>query len=124
GDRVGLLPQRRVLAVQSFTPQQIRSYLVNRYGDEQAADRRVRLLEGIPDLLALCRNPRLLSFVADLDHDRLRAVAGAGRALSPARLYQEVFTSWLAHEERRGQGGPGAGPGLSLDQLWDAVTTL
>ncbi len=124
GERVGLLPQRRVLAVQEFTPQQIRSYLVNRYGDEHAADRRVRLLEGIPDLLVLCRNPRLLSFVADLDHDRLRAVAGAGRALSPAGLYEEVFSSWLRFEERRGQGGPGSIPGLSLDQLWRAVTIL
>ncbi|MFI9202294.1 TIR domain-containing protein [Streptomyces sp. NPDC053048] len=124
GERVGLLPQRRVLAVQEFTPQQIRSYLVNRYGDEHAADRRVRLLEGIPDLLALCRNPRLLSFVADLDHERLRAVAGAGRALSPAGLYEEVFTSWLRFEERRGQGAPGSPPGLTLAQLWRAVTTL
>ncbi|MFD8995518.1 WD40 domain-containing protein [Streptomyces abikoensis] len=124
GERVGLLPQRRVLAVQEFTPQQIRSYLVNRYGDEQAADRRLRLLEGIPDLLALSRNPRLLSFVADLDHDRLRAVAGAGRALSPAGLYEEVFTSWLRFEARRGRGGPGAVPGLDLAQLWQAVTTL
>ncbi|MEU1309228.1 TIR domain-containing protein [Streptomyces cinnamoneus] len=124
GERVGLLPQRRVLAVQEFTPQQIRSYLVNRYGDEHAADRRVRLLEGIPDLLALCRNPRLLSFVADLDHERLRAVAGAGRALSPAGLYEEVFSSWLRFEEHRGHGGPGSTPGLSLRQLWQAVTTL
>ncbi|MEV7468162.1 TIR domain-containing protein [Streptomyces kronopolitis] len=124
GERVGLLPQRRVLAVQEFSPRQIRTYLVNRYGDEHAAERRVRLLEGIPDLLAMCRNPRLLSFVADLDHERLRAVAGAGRALSPAGLYEEVFTSWLRYEERRGQGGPGSLPGLSERQLWRGVTTL
>ncbi|WP_043911060.1 TIR domain-containing protein [Kitasatospora griseola] len=124
GERVGLLPQRRLVAVQDFTPHQIRSYLVNRYGDEDAAARRMRLLEAIPDLLALCRNPRLLSFVADLDHDRLRTVAGAGRALSAAGLYQELFTSWLRFEERRGDGGPGAAPGLRLEQLWQAVTLL
>ncbi|MET8681899.1 TIR domain-containing protein [Streptomyces sp. NPDC004647] len=124
GERVGLLPQRRVLAVQEFSPRQIRTYLVNRYGDEQAADRRVQLLEQIPDLLAMCRNPRLLSFVADLDHERLRAVAGAGRALSPAGLYEEVFTSWLQYEERRAHGGPGSTPRLSLRQLWRGVTTL
>ncbi|GAA3779197.1 TIR domain-containing protein [Streptomyces phyllanthi] len=125
GERVGLLPQRRVLAVQEFTPQQIRAYLVNRYdGDERAADRRVRLLDAIPDLLALCRNPRLLGFVADLDDDQLRAVAGAGRALSPAGLYQEVLTAWLRFEEHRGTGGPGRAPGLTLDQLWNAVTAL
>ncbi|WP_406095094.1 TIR domain-containing protein [Kitasatospora purpeofusca] len=124
GERVGLLPQRRLIAVQDFTPHQIRGYLGNRYGDEETAARRMRLLEAVPDLLALCRNPRLLSFVADLDHDRLRAVAGAGRALSAAGLYEEVFTSWLRFEERRGHGGPGAAPGLQLDQLWQAVTLL
>ncbi|BAJ26000.1 MULTISPECIES: TIR domain-containing protein [Kitasatospora] len=124
GERVGLLPRRRLVAVQDFTPHQIRSYLANRYGDPDAAARRMRLLEAVPDLLALCRNPRLLSFVADLDHDRLRAVAGAGRALSAAGLYQELFTSWLRFEERRGDGGPGAAPGLRLEQLWQAVTLL
>lgn len=123
GERVGMLPQRRVLAVQEFTPQQIRAYLVNRYdGDERAADRRVRLLDAIPDLHALCRNPRLLGFVADLDDEQLRAVAGAGRALSPAGLYQEVLTAWLRFEEERGTTG--RAPGLGLDQLWNAVTAL
>ncbi len=110
GERVGLLPQRRILSVEGFTPAQIRSYLVNYYGDEAAADRRFQLLRNIPDLLTLCRNPRLLSLVADLSQDQLRAVAGAGRALSPARLYEDVFASWLAHEERRGQGGPARPP--------------
>ncbi|MEU5536751.1 TIR domain-containing protein [Streptomyces sp. NPDC020362] len=124
GERVGLLPHRRVLAVQEFTPQQIRAYLVNRYGDAQAADRRLQLLDAIPDLLALCRNPRLLGFVADLDDDQLRAVAGAGRALSPAGLYQEVLTAWLGFEEQRAGAAPGRAPGLSLDQLWHAVTAL
>ncbi|MGQ5639305.1 MULTISPECIES: TIR domain-containing protein [unclassified Streptomyces] len=125
GERVGLLPHRRVLAVREFTPQQIRAYLVNRYdGDERAADHRLRLLDAIPDLLALCRNPRLLGFVADLDDDRLRAVAGAGRALSPAGLYEEVLGAWLGFEAQRGGGSPGRAPGLSVDQLWDAVTAL
>ncbi|MFE9678686.1 TIR domain-containing protein [Streptomyces sp. NPDC006259] len=125
GERVGLLPHRRVLAVQEFTPAQIHAYLVNRYdGDDRAADRRLRLLDAIPDLLALCRNPRLLGFVADLDDDQLRAVAGAGRALSPAGLYREVLTAWLRFEEQRAGGGPGRAPGLSVDQLWNAVTAL
>ncbi|MFF3335211.1 TIR domain-containing protein [Streptomyces sp. NPDC002888] len=123
GERVGLLPRRRVLAVQEFTPQQVHAYLVNRYdGDERAAERRVRLLDAIPDLHALCRNPRLLGFVADLDDEQLRAVAGAGRALSPAGLYQEVLTAWLRFEEERGSAG--RAPGLDLDQLWNAVTAL
>ncbi|MFI9271450.1 pentapeptide repeat-containing protein [Kitasatospora sp. NPDC052896] len=124
GERVDQHPQRLLLDVREFTPAQIRGYLANRYGDETAADRRFRLLEDIPDLLVLCRNPRLLSFVAELEYDRLRAVAGAGRALSAAGLYQEVFTDWLRFEARRAQGAPGAAPGLSLDQLWTAVSEL
>ncbi|GAA4923696.1 TIR domain-containing protein [Streptomyces coeruleoprunus] len=124
GERVGLLPQRRILSVEGFTPDQIRSYLAKTYGDEEAAAGRFRLLENIPDLLGLCRNPRLLSFVAQLATDRLRAVAGAGRALSPARLYEDIFTSWLQFEERRGSKGPGAPPALGLDELWAAVTAL
>ncbi|MGA4959331.1 WD40 domain-containing protein [Streptomyces lavendulocolor] len=124
GERVGLLPQRRILSVQGFTSDQIRSYLAKTYGDEEAAERRHRLLRNIPDLLALCRNPRLLSFVAQLGTDRLRAVAGAGRALSPARLYEDVFTSWLQYEADRGSKGPGSPPGLALPELWAAVTAL
>ncbi|NLU72789.1 TIR domain-containing protein [Streptomyces sp. HNM0575] len=124
GERVGMLPRRRVLSLVGFAPAQIRTYLVNRYGDEEAAEQRFRLLQNIPDLLELCANPRLLSFVADLGPEQLRAVAGAGRALSPAGLYEDVFTAWLEFEERRGQGGPGAAPGLSTEHLWAAVTAL
>ncbi|MEV5198310.1 TIR domain-containing protein [Streptomyces sp. NPDC053720] len=124
GERVGLLPQRRILAVQGFTPDQVRSYLVRVFGDEETAEQRFQLLCNIPDLLALCGNPRLLSFASLLSQDRLRAVAGAGHALSPARLYEDVFTSWIDHEERRGQGGAGAAPGLGAAALWSAVTAL
>ncbi|WP_314174398.1 WD40 domain-containing protein [Streptomyces winkii] len=124
GERVGMLPRRRVLSLEGFAPAQIRTYLVNRYGDEAVAEQRFRMLRNIPDLLELCGNPRLLSFVADLEPEQLRAVAGAGRALSPAGLYEDVFAAWLAVEERRGQGGPGAAPGLSIEHLWAAVTAL
>ncbi|MBF9071973.1 WD40 domain-containing protein [Streptacidiphilus fuscans] len=123
GERVGLLPQRRVMQLESFNEQQIRRYLENRYGDAQAADDRMRLLHGIPDLLALCGNPRLLSFVSQLDEERLRAVAGAGRALSAAGLYQEVFDAWLQYEYER-VNVPGAPPGLTVDQLWHAASAL
>src|SRR5690606_35101688 len=50
GERVDLLPTRRVLSIEEFTPEQIRAFLVNRYGSEQAADDRMELLRGISDL--------------------------------------------------------------------------
>ncbi|MFF7018183.1 TIR domain-containing protein [Streptomyces sp. CS065A] len=124
GEQVGLLPQRRLLSVEGFAPHQIRRYLTNHYGDDAAAARRYELLLGIPRLLDLCGNPRLLSFVAALDEQQIRAVARSEGTLSAARLYEDIFSTWLRFEERRGQGGPGAAPGLELDQLWRSVTAL
>ncbi|WP_333771087.1 TIR domain-containing protein [Streptomyces sp. IBSBF 2435] len=124
GERVELLAQRRLFSVQGFIPDQILRFLVNLYGDEEDAVRRFHLLERVPQLLALCANPRLLSFVAALDENHLRAVAESGRALSAAKLYEDVFTGWLSYEERRGQGGPGAAPGLDLEAMWAVVTAI
>ncbi|MCE6998156.1 TIR domain-containing protein [Saccharothrix sp. S26] len=123
GERVGVLPQRRVLVLEDFTSDQIRAYLRNRFGPDRAvADERARLINDIDDLGGLSRNPRMLSFVADLDADRLAAVA-ARDAVSAAELYEEILSSWLVHEHRRANP-PGAPAGLSVDDLWHAVTTL
>ncbi|GAA2732001.1 hypothetical protein GCM10010439_48730 [Actinocorallia aurantiaca] len=124
GERVGTLPNRRVLGVDDFTPAQIRAFLVNRYGDESAADRRMALLRGVEDLLGLAQNPRMLGFIADLPEERLRLVSRARQTVSPADLYQEILTSWLRHEEERVRGVPGSPGGLSLDELWRAARIL
>ncbi|MEO3823707.1 TIR domain-containing protein [Actinomadura sp. B10D3] len=123
GEKVGVLPHRRVLGLEEFTPPQVRSYLVNRYGSEDAAEARLGLLAGIEELLALTSNPRMLSFIADLPDDRLRAVAQARRAVSPADLYHEILSSWLAYEADR-VGGAGGPSGLKSDDMWKAVGTL
>jgi WD40 repeat protein/3',5'-cyclic AMP phosphodiesterase CpdA len=125
GERVGTLPHRRIFAVEDFTPAQIRAYLVGRYhGDKERADHRLRLLSGIQDLLALSSNPRMLGFIADLDEERLRAVAGTQQAISAAGLYEEILRAWLAYEEERTHGVAGSPGGMRLDDLWQAVTTL
>ncbi|MFD0688474.1 WD40 domain-containing protein [Actinomadura fibrosa] len=123
GEKVGVLPHRRVLGLEEFTPPQVRSYLVNRYGDERAAEERLGLLSGIEELLALTSNPRMLSFIADLPEERLRAVAQARTTVSPADLYQEILASWLAYEAERVRhaGGPS---GLDVEDMWEAVSTL
>ncbi|MFA1542925.1 TIR domain-containing protein [Actinomadura monticuli] len=123
GEKVGVLPHRRVLGLEEFAPPQVRSYLVNRYGDEAAAEARLTLLAGIEELLALTSNPRMLSFIADLPEDRLRAVAQARRAVSPADLYHEILSSWLAYEAER-VGGAGGPSGLKAEDMWQAVGTL
>ncbi|MFC5752605.1 TIR domain-containing protein [Actinomadura rugatobispora] len=123
GEKVGVLPHRRVLGLEDFTPSQVRSYLVGRYGDEEVADARLRTLEDIGELLGLTSNPRMLSFIADLPEERLRAVAQARATVSPADLYQEILSSWLAYEAERVRqsGGPS---GLTADDMWAAVGTL
>ncbi|WP_279340462.1 TIR domain-containing protein [Sphaerisporangium perillae] len=124
GERVGTLPHRRVLSVEEFTPAQVRAYLANRYGgDARAADDRMSLLTGISDLLGLAQNPRMLSFIADLPDERLRAVARAGDAISAAGLYSEILDNWLLFEERRTHV-PGAPGELTAEELRRAATTL
>jgi WD40 repeat protein len=125
GQKVGLLPRRQVLRIEDFGMAQIRSYLVNRYdGDETAADKRIALIKEIRDLIGLSRNPRMLSFIADLPDDRLTTVARARGAISAAQLYQEILDYWLAYEAERTQTIPGAPAGLGKDELWRAVTAL
>jgi WD40 repeat protein/uncharacterized protein YjbI with pentapeptide repeats len=125
GERVEVLPQRRLLGIERFSPDQIREYLINHYrGDVAMADSRLALIAGVENLLDLAHNPRMLSFVADLEPERLKSVARAGDVLSPAALYSEILSAWLAGEERRTAGIRGAAPGLSLDDLWRAVTAL
>jgi WD40 repeat protein len=124
GERVGLVPGRRLLVIEDFTAEQIRAYLGNMYGEDRAADERLRMISGIEDLLGLSRNPRMLSFIASLDPQRLRSVAGAGRTLSAAELYRVILDSWLSHEHERAHGIPGAPAGLMLYELWRVVTVL
>ena len=125
GERVGLLPNRRIIGVEDFTPAQIRAYLVNRYdGDERKAEDRLRLINSIQNLLGLSQNPRMLSFIADLDEDRLHAAARTQHTLSAAALYREILHHWLTYEADRASGGPGAAAGLGIGDLWVAVTTL
>ncbi|HEY2723087.1 MAG TPA: TIR domain-containing protein [Pseudonocardiaceae bacterium] len=125
GERVGLLAQRRLLSIEDFSSDQIRSYLGNRYGgDTGAADTRLALLSGTQSLLGLSQNPRMLSFIADLDESRLRSVAESGQVISAALLYEEILGAWLAYEERRTGAVDGAAGGLAAAELWQAVTAL
>src|SRR5262249_34325026 len=57
GERVGILPQRRVLSIEEFTLDQIRAYLVNHYRDEAAAAERLRLISSVENLIELSHNP-------------------------------------------------------------------
>ncbi|MEU0870277.1 TIR domain-containing protein [Nocardia brasiliensis] len=125
GERVGLLQDRHILSVEDFAPAQVHAFLTNRYsGDVARADARMRLITGIQDLLGLAQNPRMLSFIADLDERRLRAAAGAQQTVGAAGLYREILESWLAYETDRTASAAGSLPGLRLHELWLAVTAF
>ncbi|GLW90678.1 TIR domain-containing protein [Actinokineospora globicatena] len=117
-DRLGVLTQRRILLLEDFTRTQIDDYMVNAYGTEQGVAReRLEVINRVDELGGLARNPRMLSFVVGLDTDRLEAVDSA------ASLYEEILTAWLSYEYERANP-PGAQAGLSIDEMWSAVTTL
>ncbi|QBS39975.1 TIR domain-containing protein [Nocardia sp. CS682] len=123
GERVGLLQDRQILSIEEFAPAQVHAFLTNRYGgDVPRADARMRLITGIQDLLGLAQNPRMLSFIADLDERRLRAAAGAQQTVGAAGLYREILESWLSYEADRTAATAGSLPGLGLHELWLAVT--
>ncbi len=125
GERVGMVAHRRVMSIEEFSPDQIQRYLDNRYGaDTDAAARRLRLLRDTQGLLGLSQNPRMLGFITELDDDRLQAVAESGSAISAAALYEEILGAWLNHEQQRTGGLHGAASGLTVSELWQAVTAL
>ena len=124
GERVGLLPQRRILQLESFDRQQIVDYLARAYGDQVRARARFDLFQQVDDLGGLAANPRLLTFLARLSTERLDTLVQGRQVLSAAELYQEIIEYWLDVEARRAARLPGAAPGLTERVLLDAVTRL
>lgn len=124
GERVGLLPQRRILQLEPFDPEQVVDYLERAYGEREQARSRFRLFQQINDLSGLAANPRLLSFLAQLSPERLATLVQGRQALSAADLYEEIVFYWLDFEARRTSQMPGSSPGLSEPELLEAVTRL
>jgi len=102
GDQVAALVTSQVPVLEDFTEEQILQFLANHYGGNiNAARARFALLDDVRDLLGLSRNPRMLSFIADLDEQRLRAVQAERGQISAAELYRELVDFWLLKEVGR-----------------------
>ncbi len=123
GERVELLTGRRIARLQHFDETQIRRFLVNRLGDEAAAEARFQLLGEVRDLLGLSQNPRMLGFIADQSEQDLRAAKEKDGAITSASLYQLLLERWLVGEYERHQPR-GALPALTVEERWDAVNQL
>ena len=124
GSRVELLPGRRLVAIEDFDDDQILAFLGKLYGgDEKQARARFELLRDVRDLLGLSRNPRMLSFIADLPDGQLRQARDRHGEITAADLYRLILDRWLAFEGRRVEPR-GAAPGLSVQDRYKAMTHL
>jgi hypothetical protein len=102
GAQVAALATSRVAVLEDFTEEQILQFLAKHYGGNiDKAQARFALLGDVRDLLGLSRNPRMLSFIADLDEQRLRAVQAEHGQISAAELYRELVDFWLVGEAGR-----------------------
>jgi WD40 repeat protein/nucleoside phosphorylase len=103
----------RLLELQPFEEAQIRRFLRNRLTDEAEADARYRLIHDVKDLLGLSHNPRMLSFIADLEPERLEAARDAAGEITPAKLYEVLLERWLDGECKRSE--------VKKESLWIAI---
>ncbi|MGH4017920.1 MAG: NACHT domain-containing protein, partial [Pseudonocardiaceae bacterium] len=124
GDQLTAIAASQVAVLEDFTEEQIRQFLANHYGGNlHAAQDRFELLDDVHDLLGLSRNPRMLSFIADLDEARLRAVQAERGQISAAELYRELVDFWLVREADRQHHRAGL-PSLDDKERLDACTAL
>jgi WD40 repeat protein/transcriptional regulator with XRE-family HTH domain len=122
-EQAALIPGYRLAKLQPFDAARIRRFLANRLGSEKAADARMGLLADVKDLLGLSENPRMLSFIADIDERELYAAKARDGEVTSAGLYKLLLEKWLVHEYDR-MHPRGAQESLSVEQRWAAVTDL
>jgi WD40 repeat protein len=122
-ERADRIPGARVLKLRPFDEGQIRQFLANRLGSEEAAARRFALLDEVKDLLGLSANPRMLSFIAEVEEEKLVEAKRRDGEITSAGLYRLLIEKWIVHEFDRAHPR-GAPPGLDLSQRWRAVTDL
>jgi hypothetical protein len=120
-DKAETVAGLRIGWLQSFDEDQIKQFLLNLIGDEAKAQARFELIRDIRDLLGLSANPRMLSFIADLEETQLRECKEKHGQINPAELYRILIERWLRYDLNlsRVKGAP---PPLGLDERWRAVT--
>jgi WD40 repeat protein/nucleoside phosphorylase len=121
--RAEAIPGYRLVQLERFTEEQIRQFLVKRLGSEEAAAARLELLRDVKDLLGLSQNPRLLSFIVELEAEKLEEARKGSGEITSAKLYELLISKWLLGEHER-VNPPGAPKGLSMEQLSHGVTAL
>lgn len=121
--RAEVLPGYRLFKLLPFDKAQIRRFLVKRLGSEEGAEERLQLLAQVRDLLGLSENPRMLSFIAEIPVEELRAAEKRDKKITSATLYGILISRWLNGEYARANP-EGAPDGLTLEQLWAGAVEL
>ncbi len=121
--RVDRVANRQMFKLLPFRPEEIRSFLVRRLGSDEAAERRFALLGEVTDLLGLSHNPRMLSFIAEIDEEKLREARDRKGQITKTGLYTLLVERWIGHEFERSEyrGVPTL---LDPPDRWRAVLVL
>ncbi len=101
--RAERVPHRQLFKLLPFGEDQIREFLVRKLGSDAAARRRFELLGQVTDLLGLSRNPRMLSFIVEIDEQKLLAARDRSGAITKTELYTLLIERWLVHEFQRNE---------------------
>ena len=125
GGEARALPGSRTMRLLPLDSGQRRQLVVEAFDDESAADRFLKTLGDVRDLLDLAGNPRMLSFMIHWYRkgllDWTEEAAASGERITAGLLYERLMTTWLQHEQDRQTtaGGPRV---FSVDQRFEALT--
>ena len=91
---------------------------------QRQADDRLCLIHDVKDLLGLSANPRMLSFIADLETEQLEQAKDPSGKITSAELYRVLLDRWMKHEVERRSPGKAPLPTFDKEHLIKAVTSL
>jgi WD40 repeat protein/nucleoside phosphorylase len=122
GERAAALPGYRFIELARFSDKQVWRYLAMKLGSAAAADERMEILRDV-HLLGLAENPRMLSFIVDLEEGALRDARARAGKITSAKLYEILIKRWI-HGEYRRVNPSGAPKGLDELQILRGATEL
>lgn len=124
GDEVHRMQGSRIIRLFPLQPAQRRDLVVRTFDDRTAADEFIEAIRGVPNLLDLATNPRMLAFMIRWYREgiltRSTLAANSGAQMTAGALYSLLLTTWLEHEVSR-QLLVGGLPPLSVEQRMDAL---
>ena len=126
GDEVSRMPGSRLIRLFPLAENQRHRLVVAAFDDDEAAaDEFLEALRGVPNLLDLTTNPRMLTFMIRWYREGILTAAAladsaTSEEMTAGALYLLLLTTWLEHEVAR-QTAAGGLPPLSVTQRMAAL---